>query len=285
MSIYIFTTKIYFLINLFINLFICIMDMNVDINDSLLVYNIDIDKHKNKIIDEMTKDINFIYSIIDAKCVDILIKIFIMYKREKKKKIKLLYEPYIKLILKLNKLEYVDINEYFLIIVKILYIIKMRDKIDTHVNSYVNNNNNIVDIEYLNNIFDTIINKFAKDNSIINKLVEIQKYKNNTDTIIQLSILMSKELHAIYNPYTLYKLLSTIINIDNNKHKFIKTYKETCEKILYIYENDDMVIKKKKLNCNKNIINNLLKKVKDIINNGRVPTSNKQKSSSKIIII
>jgi hypothetical protein len=108
------------------------------INDSLLVYNIDIDKHKNRIIDEMTKDINFIYSVIDAKCVDILIKIFIMYKREKKKKIKLLYEPYIKLTLKLNKLEYIDINEYFLIIVKILYIIKMRDKIDTHINSYIN---------------------------------------------------------------------------------------------------------------------------------------------------
>ena len=264
------------------------MDMNVDINDSLLlVYNIDIDKHKNKIIDEMTKDINFIYSIIDAKCVDILIKIFIMYKREKKKKIKLLYEPYIKLILKLNKLEYIDINEYFLIIVKILYIIKMRDNIDTYINSYVNKNNIIVDIEYLNNIFDTIINKFAKDNSIINKLVEIQKHENNADTITQLSILMSKELHAIYNPHTLYKLLSTIINIDNNKHKFIKTYKETCEKILYIYENDDMVIKKIKLNCNKNIINNLLKKVKDIINNGNpsVPASNKQKSSSKIRII
>lgn len=264
------------------------MDMNVDINDSLLVYNIDIDKHKNRINDEMTKDINFIYSVIDAKCVDILIKIFIMYKREKKKKIKLLYEPYIKLILKLNKLEYIDINEYFLIIVKILYIIRMRDKIDTHINSYINNNNNnnIVDIEYLNNIFDTIINKLAKDNRIINKLVEIQKCKNNIETITQLSILMSKELHAIYNPHTLYKLLSTIVNIDNNKHKFIKTYKETCEKILFIYENDDMVIKKIKLNCNKNIINNLLKKVKDIINNGTAiattATTGKQKIRPKL---
>jgi hypothetical protein len=80
--------------------------------------------------------------------------------------------------------------------------------------------------------------------------------------------------------------LSTIINIDNNKHKFIKTYKETCEKILFIYENDDMVVKKIKLNCNKNIINNLLKKVKDIINNGTAiattATNGKQKIRPKL---
>ena len=83
--------------------------------------------------------------------------------------------------------------------------------------------------------------------------------------------------------------LQPIINIDNNKHKFIKTYKETCEKILFIYENDDMVIKKIKLNCNKNIINNLLKKVKDIINNGTAiattattATTGKQKIRPKL---
>lgn len=65
------------------------MNINSSINNNIiLVYNIDTENYNKKIINELNNDINYICNAFDSTCIDTLIKLFIMYKREKKAKIR-----------------------------------------------------------------------------------------------------------------------------------------------------------------------------------------------------
>jgi hypothetical protein len=193
-----------------------------------------------------------------------------MYKREKKSRNKKLYEPYIKLILKLKKMEYINIKDYFKIIIDILHIIRKKSKIEKFI--FLNYNNDIdinnydkyININYLNNTFVKIINNIAKDNLIISKILDIQNNSNiNPDTIIKLSTLLCSEFYYLYNAIEMYNIIKSVITI--NKSEFIKTYNITNEKLIYIYDNDKSQIKNYNLECNKNLIFEILKKVKSIL--------------------
>ena len=173
------------------------MNINSNINNNIiLVYNIDPDIYNKKIINELNKDINYICNIFDSICIDVIIKLFIMYKREKRSKYKKFYEPYIRLILRLKKMEYINIKDYFQIIINILRIIKKRSKIEKFIflsyNNDINNdssNERYINITYLNNILIQVINIIAKDNLIVKNILDINENKkgNNTDYIIKLS--------------------------------------------------------------------------------------------------
>jgi hypothetical protein len=247
------------------------MNINSSINNNIiLVYNIDTENYNKKVINELNNDINYICNAFDSTCIDTLIKLFIMYKREKKSRNKKLYEPYIKLILKLKKMEYINTKDYFKIIIDILHIIRKKSKIEKFI--FLNYNNDIdinkhdkyININYLNNTFVKIINNIAKDNLIISKILDIQNNSNiNPDTIIKLSTLLCSEFYYLYNAIEMYNIIKSVITI--NKSEFIKTYNITNEKLIYIYDNDKSQIKNYNLECNKNLIFEILKKVKSIL--------------------
>ena len=247
------------------------MNINSSINNNIiLVYNIDTDNYNKKIINELNNDINYICNAFDYICIDTLIKLFIMYKHEKKSKNKKIYEPYIRLILKLKKMEYINIKDYFKFKIDILRIIKKKSKIEKFILlNYDNdiNNDKYININYLNNIFTKIINNIAKDNLIISKILDIQTNKNkNTDTIIKLSTFLCSEFYYLYNAIEMYNILKTVITFNkNSKHEFIKSYNDVNNKLIYIYENDNSQIKNYDLECNKNLIFEILKKVKSIL--------------------
>ena len=245
------------------------MNINSNINNNIiLIYNIDADKYNKKIADELNEDLNSIYTIFDSICIDVLIKLFIMYKREKKSKIKKLYEPYIKLILKLKKMEYINVKDYLLFVINILHIIKKKDKIEKYIllnyNDNKNNDDNYININHLNDTFTKIVNNIAKDNLIISKILDIHT-NNNIDSIMQLSSILCSEFYYIYSAKEMYNVLKHVININSNKYEFIKNYIDVNEKLLYIYENDNYKIKNYKLECNKYFIFEILIKVKNIL--------------------
>jgi hypothetical protein len=250
------------------------MNINSSINNNnniILVYNIDTDNYNKKIINELNNDINYICNAFDSICIDTFIKLFIMYKHEKKSKNKKIYEPYIKLILKLKKMEYINIKDYFQLIIDILHIIKKKSKIEKFIllnynNDNENNNDKYIYINYLNNTFIKIINNIAKDNLIISMIVDIQTNKSkNTDTIIKLSTFLCSEFYYLYNAIEMYNLLKSVITI--SKSEFIKNYNDVNEKLIYIYDVDNEIsqVKNYKLECNKNLIFEILKKVKNIL--------------------
>jgi hypothetical protein len=252
------------------------MNINSNINNNIiLVYNIDPDIYNKKIINELNKDINYICNIFDSICIDVIIKLFIMYKREKRSKYKKFYEPYIRLILRLKKMEYINIKDYFQIIINILRIIKKRSKIEKFIflsyNNDINNdssNERYINITYLNNILIQVINIIAKDNLIVKNILDINENKkgNNTDYIIKLSTFLCSEFYYLYNAIEMYDIIKSIITINKNgKYEFIKSYNDANEKLIYIYENDNSQIKNYKLECNKNLIFEILKKVKNIL--------------------
>lgn len=254
------------------------MNINSSINNNIiLVYNIDTENYNKKVINELNNDINYICNAFDSTCIDTLIKLFIMYKREKKSKNKKLYEPYIKLILKLKKMEYINIKDYFKIIIDIFRIIKKKSKIEKLI--LLNYNNNDIDkhnnhdkyinINYLNNTFIKIINNIAKDNLIISKILDVQNNSNiNSDTIIKLSTLLCSEFYYLYNAIEMYNIIKSVITI--NKSEFIKNYNDVNEKLIYIYDNDKSQIKNYNLECNKNLIFEILKKVKSILKSNNI---------------
>lgn len=256
------------------------MNINSSINNNIiLVYNIDTYNYNNKIINEISKDINYICNIFDSICIDTLIKLFIMYKREKKSKNKKIYEPYIRLILKLKKMEHINIKNYFECIIDILRIIKRKDKIekfislnynnDININNgdkYINNGDKYININYLNNTLTKVINNIAIDNLIISNIININKKSGNTESLIKLSTLLCSEFYYLYNAVEMYNIVKTVITISRNgKYEFINNYNDVNKKLIYIYENDILEIKNYKLECNKNVIIDILKNVKSIL--------------------
>jgi len=276
------------------------MNINSSINNNIiLVYNIDTVSYNNKIINELNKDINYICNTFDSICIDTLIKLFIMYKREKKSKNKKIYEPYIRLILKLKKMDQVNIKNYFECVIDILRIIKKKSKIEKFILLNYNNRGNVdvdngnvdngnvdngngngngnvvnvissdkyININYLNNTFIQVINNIAIDNLIISTIVDINKKSgNNIDSIIKLSTLLCSEFYYLYNAVEMYDILKTVITMNRNyKNSFINNYNNVNKKLIYIYEHDNLEIKNYKLECNKNVIIDILKNVKSIL--------------------
>jgi hypothetical protein len=270
------------------------MNINSSINNNIiLVYNIDTVSYNNKIINELSKDINYICNTFDSICIDTLIKLFIMYKREKKSKNKKIYEPYIRLILKLKKMDHVNIKNYFECVIDILRIIKKKSKIEKFILLNYNNRGNVdsvnvnidsvnvdgvnvvnvissdkyININYLNNTFIQVINNIAIDNLIISTIADINKKSaNNIDSIIKLSTLLCSEFYYLYNAVEMYNIVKTVITMNRNyKNSFINNYNDVNKKLIYIYENDNLEIKNYKLECNKNVIIDILKNVKSIL--------------------
>ena len=69
----------------------------------------------------------------------------------------------------------------------------------------------------------------------------------------------------------MYDIIKSVITINKNgKHEFIKSYNDTNEKLIYIYENDNSQIKNYKLECNKSLIFEILKKVKSILKSNNI---------------
>jgi hypothetical protein len=249
------------------------MNINSNINNNIiLVYNIDTVSYNNKIINELNKDINYICNTFDSICIDTLIKLFIMYKREKKSKNKKIYEPYIRLILKLKKMDHVNIKNYFECVIDILRIIKRKGKIEKFISLNYNNDINInsndkyININYLNNTLTKVINNIAIDNLIISTITDINKKSGNMESLIKLSTLLCSEFYYLYNAVEMYNIVKTVITMNRNyKNSFINNYNDVNKKLIYIYENDNLEIKNYKLECNKNVIIDILKNVKSIL--------------------
>lgn len=174
-------------------------------------------------------------------------------------------------------MEYINIKDYFKIIIDIFHIIKKKSKIEKLI--LLNYNNNDIDkhnnhdkyinINYLNNTFIKIINNIAKDNLIISKILDVQNNSNiNSDTIIKLSTLLCSEFYYLYNAIEMYNIIKSVITI--NKSEFIKNYNDVNEKLIYIYDNDKSQIKNYNLECNKNLIFEILKKVKSILKSNNI---------------
>ena len=250
--------------------------MHINIDDELSQsYDMDIEKYKKKIIKEILVDLSKIFEFFDDKVLDIIIKLFILYKKEEKE-IKKVIQYYLDLVIKLSKLDYIDQEEYFSIIFKVIQIYKSKEEIERYINSEINSkldekNNKIIDIEYLNNKIDNYINELKNSNKIINKILKIndkiQDNERNIKNINIISVLLCKELYMKYNSEEAYSLISKVIK-NMYKDIFKKKYDDTKRKIRFIYEDEihKTVVIKYKVNFNNNNIIKIIENINKLNN-------------------
>ena len=258
------------------------MHINLD-DETSYSYEMDLDKHKKKIIKHIFIDIKKIIELYDDYTIDIMIKLFIFYKKESNLKLKKNIEPYIELIIKLSNLDYVDQEEYFIIIFKLLQIFKIKDNVEKYIIKNINiksstltseeNKKNFINITYFNNKIIILIDEIVKYNKIVEKILKINNdildNERNIKYITVISEILCKELYINYSSIDAYSLINNLIK-NAYKEIFIKKYDDTKKKIKYIYEdkiNTNMILKykinldKKNINImidNFNKINNLL---------------------------
>ena len=70
--------------------------------------------------------------------------------------------------------------------------------------------------------------------------------------------------------YTEWELIFYDNYSNDTSYEIIKSYNDTNEKLIYIYENDNSQIKNYKLECNKILIFEILKKVKSILKKNNI---------------
>ena len=130
----------------------------------------------------------------------------------------------------------------------------------------INSNDKYININYLNNTLTKVINNIAIDNLIISTIADINKKSGNMESLIKLSTLLCSEFYYLYNAVEMYNIVKTVITMNRNyKNSFINNYNDVNKKLIYIYENDNLEIKNYKLECNKNVIIDILKNVKSIL--------------------
>ena len=230
--------------------------MHINLDDEIsFSYEMDLDRYKKKIIREILNDLKKIYNFFDDKGNDMMIKLFILYKKEDNK-IKKYLEPYLDLVIKLSKLEYIDQEEYFSIIFKTIQIYKIKDKLEEHITNKINSkleesNNKIIEIKIFNEKVTNFIEELKETNKIINKILKIndkiQDNERNIKNINQISVLLCKELYMKYDSEEAYSIISKVIK-NMYKDIFKKKYDDTKKKIKFIYDdeiNKTLVIKYK----------------------------------------
>ena len=207
------------------------MHINLD-DETSYSYEMDLDKHKKKIIKHIFIDIKKIIELYDDYTIDIMIKLFIFYKKESNLKLKKNIEPYIELIIKLSNLDYVDQEEYFIIIFKLLQIFKIKDNVEKYIIKNINIKSSTLTSEENKKNF-ILIDEIVKYNKIVEKILKINNdildNERNIKYITVISEILCKELYINYSSIDAYSLINNLIK-NAYKEIFIKKYDDAKKK-------------------------------------------------------
>jgi hypothetical protein len=241
--------------------------IDLEINDNIninLIYFMDIDHIKVFNIKNIFNEIDYLINMINKDLKDIIIKIFIYYKKYQNK----LFEYYINLIECLSKIDYIDQYEYIKILINIIQILlncKKTELIINEFNKKMTNENDFININKINKEIRKFINNFISTNYLLKYIILFLKNHEDEKQLNNISTLLATEFYMYYNGLEMYNLFSFLIK--NHKSQFIKKYNSITETINHLYEESNNVITKKyKYNLKNNKIINLLEKLIKINN-------------------
>lgn len=236
---------------------------NININ---FIYHMDFDFIKVITIKNIFNEIDYLVNIYNKEIRDIIIKIFIYYKKYKNK----LFESYINLIECLSKLEYIDHCEYLKIIINIIQILINRTKIELIINDFnikLENKNDYINIRNFNIKIKKFITINLFSNNLLKNIILFLNNQNDEEQINNISTLLATEYYMYYDGLEMYNLFCFLIK--NGKSQFIKKYDSIIEKINNLNDNNNSIITKKyKYNFKNNNIKNLMEtliKINNII--------------------
>jgi hypothetical protein len=159
----------------------------MDVNGINVFYDIEYNSYKKKLMRDIFIQVDTIFNIFDKGFNDNMIKLFILFKKEKVKNdyMKYLVFSLYDFIIELNNLEHIDQNEFLNLILKFIKIyttlllvnfdIKV-GKIDQEVIQYIN-------WEIINNKIVGCINEMKQTNKIIEGFIDLNNlnYENQID--------------------------------------------------------------------------------------------------------
>jgi hypothetical protein len=241
--------------------------IDLEINDNIninFVYFMDIDHIKVFTIKNIFNEIDYLINMINKDLRDIIIKIFIYYKKYQNK----LLEYYINLIECLSRIDYIDQYEYIKILINILHILLNSKKTELIINEFnkkLANENDHININKINKEIRKFINNFISTNYLLKYIILFLKNDDDEKQFNNISTSLATEFYMYYNGLEMYNLFSFLIK--NHKTQFIKKYNSITETINNLYEDSNQIITKKyKYNFKNNKIINLLEKLIKINN-------------------
>lgn len=256
--------------------------------------DIDYDIYKKKIKKYIIEHFKIIFDLFNDEFNENVVKLYILLKKN------LLEEKYIKYInllidfvSYLQNLEYIDQQEYFLMIMKLLNInilinnikddvddnnLKNKKKHDLFNNVKIIGNKyvKLINLEYINNKINECLHTLSKNNIVVEIFLNILNNENSKNTksqILFLSEKMSFDLFPYWSPHELYNIIIKNVNSATNElYKSIKKYKDSfiknynqktlVLKKLYIENIDIIYSLKYKINKNNLLFDDLMNDLK-----------------------
>lgn len=204
----------------------------MDINSVNVFYDIEYNSYKKKLMRDIFVQVDTLFNIFDKDFNDNMIKLFILYKKNKIKNdnMKYLIIFLYDFVVELSNLEHMDQNEFLNLIIKFFKIyclllnvgsdIKV-GKIEQEVLQYIN-------WEILNNKVVTCMDELKKTNKILEGLVELNNYNPDDDSIhqnikpiiIKLAGYLAYDFFMYYTSTEIHKIIYKKLSVNsdaNNK--------------------------------------------------------------------
>ena len=270
-------------------------DLNPNANKKSINVFLDIDYniYKNKIKPYIFTHINLVYDMFDEDFIDNFVKMYILYKKDL---LESDYKTYGNLLIDLyNYLKYIeniDQEEYFIIITKLLNIyILVLEKINSDIQNISDDKTidfgkvklvgdkyiKLINLELLNNKITNCIKQIGKENVVVEMFLLFihNKNKRSKKNIIFIGEKLSFDFFTYWDSNELYKIITTNINVSNNrllhairkyKKYFFKsyTYKVNILKNIYFDQINTKIILKHKLIKDYKLFNELVKDISAI---------------------
>lgn len=217
-------------------------------------FEIDYNNYKKDIIKLIFDELQVIYNIFNEKVNQNLFKLFILFTKNKfTNNLKNIFNELFEFIFNLNKLEYIDQQEYLSIVIK---LIKIDDELKKNIDIIVDNKYiKLLDITIISSSINECIEILIDKNLLIKKIIKfITNDKiNKTKYIKNISSILAIDFFTYYNANDMYTLLInnfSIFNSTNYKNIFIKNYDDISKKYINIYKYDMTLLKYKIINTN-----------------------------------
>jgi hypothetical protein len=221
--------------------------------------------YKKKLIKNIFEQLNIIYDLFDEKINDDLVKIFILFKKNKinidvSNQIKVIFD----FINYLNSIKFIDQYEFLNIILKMILIYDILLINYKYFSEYEYKNH--FDYDNIINKFKTVIDILSSKNIILDILLNLSKTDNKKifkKKFKILAIKLSNDFFFYYSASNIIKIINKnfkMIKNNNNFYKFLKEYtncfkdeyKKNSLRYLEFYDSDNTLKIKFCYNVNNN---------------------------------
>ncbi len=239
----------------------------MDINSVNMFYDIEYNTYKKKLMRDIFIQVDTIFNIFDKNFNDNMIKLFILFKKDKLKNENTKYFIFslYDFVTELNNLEHIDQNEFLNLILKLVKIYKVillinidiKDgKIENEIIQYIN-------WEILNNKLINCIDEMKKTNKIMEGLIELNKYSPENDKhhgtikehIIKLAVLLAYDFFMYYTSTEIHKILYKKVSFNSDATSILNKLGTTIIKYKKYFTQEY----RKKYNLYKDIYDEILK--------------------------